>query len=149
MSAVKSESTMALQSPEVLTLIEAAAYLRVPEDALREMAAKRMIPARQIGEEWRFLKAGLQDWLRRGSPPGEQWPFGPPWFENPPWELLIAELERRLLLKFISLEQGRREGNSKQRLLELAGTWKNDPTLDEMLKEIYRGRGRPMAEDKE
>ena len=36
-----------------------------------------------------------------------------------------------------------------QRLLELAGKWKEDPTLEEMLGEIYKRRGRPMTEEGE
>ncbi len=28
----------------------------------------------------------------------------------------------------------------------LIGAWKDDPHLDEMLKQIYQGRGRPMVE---
>ena len=32
--------------------------------------------------------------------------------------------------------------------LALSGVWKDDPYLDEMLKEIYKKRGRPMVEDK-
>lgn len=32
-------------------------------------------------------------------------------------------------------------------LKELAGIWKNDPDADEMLREIYKRRGRPMTED--
>lgn len=32
-------------------------------------------------------------------------------------------------------------------LMELAGAWKDDPYLDEMLKQIFEERGRPMIED--
>jgi hypothetical protein len=31
--------------------------------------------------------------------------------------------------------------------LQAAGSWKDDPYLDDMLKEIYQRRGRPMTED--
>ena len=48
----------------VLTLSEAAAYLRVAESQVQRLAEMRVLPGRQIGGEWRFLKAGLQDWLR-------------------------------------------------------------------------------------
>lgn len=123
----------AFATHEVLNLPEAAAYLRISEDALQELAAEQRIPARKIGQEWRFLKTALQDWLRQGSSLEEMGRWG----DFFPWKLLLAELEHR---------SGRR---SKERLLELAGVWKADPSLDEMLREIYRGRGRPMTEGEE
>ena len=49
--------------PEVLTLEEAAEYLRVSESEVVELATSHELPGRKIGEQWRFLKAALQDWL--------------------------------------------------------------------------------------
>jgi excisionase family DNA binding protein len=49
---------------EVLTLFEAAQYLRVPEAEILELVRGRDLPGRRIGDQWRFLKAALQDWLR-------------------------------------------------------------------------------------
>ncbi len=37
--------------------------------------------------------------------------------------------------------------SATESLLALAGTWKDDPDVDEMLAEIYRQRGRPMTEE--
>jgi excisionase family DNA binding protein len=37
--------------------------------------------------------------------------------------------------------------STQESLLALSGAWKDDPTVDDMLKEIYRRRGRPMTED--
>jgi excisionase family DNA binding protein len=54
-------------SAEVLTLAEAASYLRVPEEELRQMLGQADFPARQVGREWRFSRAALQEWLR--TPP--------------------------------------------------------------------------------
>jgi excisionase family DNA binding protein len=48
---------------EVLTLAEAAAYLRVPEVDVLRMIQEQSLPGRKFGEEWRFLKAALQTWL--------------------------------------------------------------------------------------
>jgi excisionase family DNA binding protein len=39
--------------------------------------------------------------------------------------------------------------SSREALASAAGAWKDDPTVDVMLKEIYRRRGRPMTEDGE
>ena len=55
--------------PEVLTLSETAAYLRVPEEAVRELATSEKLPAQKIGGEWRFLKRAVADWLGRGTAP--------------------------------------------------------------------------------
>ena len=89
--------------PEVLTLAEAAAYLRVAEAELGRIAGSQGLPGRRIGSEWRFSRAAIQDWLRRPS--------------------------------------------MKESLLRLAGSWKDDPYLDEMLEDIYQQRGRPMSEE--
>jgi excisionase family DNA binding protein len=52
---------------EVFTLAEAAAYLRVPEAEVVRLAREQNLPGRLLGDEWRFLKSALQDWLR--TPP--------------------------------------------------------------------------------
>ena len=51
---------------EVLTLAEAAAYLRVTSDDVLSLVRERILPGRQIGQHWRFLKIALQDWLQSG-----------------------------------------------------------------------------------
>src|SRR5262245_42758722 len=53
---------------EVLTLPEAAAYLRVSEAEVVELVHSQSLPGRFIGSEWRFLKSALQQWLASGSP---------------------------------------------------------------------------------
>jgi excisionase family DNA binding protein len=53
-----------LHFPDVLTVEDAARYLRISKDALRRLAAQGKIPGRQIDRQWRFLKAALDDWLR-------------------------------------------------------------------------------------
>src|SRR6476659_7998173 len=53
--------------PEVLTLAEAAAYLRVPEVEVERIAGTQGLPGRRIGAESRFSRAAIQDWLRRPS----------------------------------------------------------------------------------
>jgi excisionase family DNA binding protein len=93
---------------EVLTLSEAAAYLRLPEADVLRLVDEQALPARRLGSEWRFLKAAIQDWLRTGTTPPQ---------------------------------------SNKEAWMELAGVWKDDPYVEEELKEIYRRRGRPMTED--
>ena len=50
--------------PEVLTLEEAARYLRLPPTTLEQQAVRGQIPGRRIEDTWRFLKAAIDDWLR-------------------------------------------------------------------------------------
>ena len=52
---------------DVLTLSEAALYLRVGEVDVIRMVQTQGLAARQIGKEWRFLKSALQGWLA-GAP---------------------------------------------------------------------------------
>ena len=88
---------------EVLTLAEAASYLRVAENQLADLAARQEIPCRQIAGEWRFLKTALANWLAAPARQGF-------------WESQFGAL-------------------------------KDDPYIEEMLRDIYRQRGRPMTED--
>jgi excisionase family DNA binding protein len=49
--------------PQVLTLTEAARFVRVSEKTLGEMARRNRIPCQKAGREWRFLKPALEQWL--------------------------------------------------------------------------------------
>ena len=51
---------------EVLTLAEAAAFLRVDEAKLETDADADRVPGRQVGGEWRFHRGGLAYWLATG-----------------------------------------------------------------------------------
>src|SRR4051812_4729560 len=55
-----------LAPPEVLTVEDAAALLRVPADVVLAMAGAGEVPGRRVGEEWRFSRAALLRWL--GTP---------------------------------------------------------------------------------
>jgi excisionase family DNA binding protein len=55
---------------EVMTLEEVAEFLRLPEATVRHYAARLLIPGRQIGDEWRFSRCVLEEWLR--GPSGKQ-----------------------------------------------------------------------------
>jgi excisionase family DNA binding protein len=90
----------------VLTLAEAAKFLRVKKTVLQKLAQQGRVPPRKVGNAWRFSRAGLDVWLRGGIDPD------------------IA-------------------------LLQQAGLFKDDETLMPMPEEIYKARGRPMAESME
>ena len=51
---------------EVLTLEEAASFLRLPVGTVQCHAARGEIPGRQVEGDWRFLRAALESWL--GTP---------------------------------------------------------------------------------
>ena len=53
---------------DVLTLAEAAAFLRVSTKTLREMARDRRLPCQKVGREWRFLRSALEGWVAGGRP---------------------------------------------------------------------------------
>ncbi len=89
----------------VLTLSEAAAYLRVAESHVQHLAETRLLPGRQIGGEWRFLKAGLQDWLRAPT-----------------------------------------AGSGKEAFLALVGVWRDDPDIEQIVRDAHRRRGRTGVE---
>jgi excisionase family DNA binding protein len=50
-------------TPEVLTLEEAATLLRVAAAALLAIAERGALPCQQIGQQWRFSRTALLDWL--------------------------------------------------------------------------------------
>jgi excisionase family DNA binding protein len=53
---------------EVLTLSEAAAYLRLPEQQVVSLVHSQDLPGRFTGREWRFLKSAIQEWLSQPPP---------------------------------------------------------------------------------
>jgi excisionase family DNA binding protein len=89
---------------EVLTLAEAAAYLRLTEAEVLRLVDEQALPGRRLGPEWRFLKAAIQQWLSAGTP-----------------------------------------ATGKEAQLAVAGAWKDDPLVEEELRETYRRRGRSLA----
>ena len=70
-------------SEDVLTLAEAAAFLRVPEAEFLRLVETHDIPAQQIGGEWRFLKKALIDWLRYGRDYFREFRRWPWMFDHP------------------------------------------------------------------
>lgn len=49
--------------PNVLTLEETSQYLRLPVELVSHQAQIGNIPGRKIGDEWRFLKTAVDNWL--------------------------------------------------------------------------------------
>jgi excisionase family DNA binding protein len=55
---------------EVMTVEEAADLLRVDPEQLAKLAESGEIPGRKLGDEWRFTRTRLLDWL--GNPDEEE-----------------------------------------------------------------------------
>jgi excisionase family DNA binding protein len=53
----------------VLTLAEAAAYLRIDQKLLSDAARRGEVPGRRIGGQWRFSQNGLAAWLAGSDSP--------------------------------------------------------------------------------
>ncbi|MEA3401345.1 MAG: helix-turn-helix domain-containing protein [Armatimonadota bacterium] len=52
---------------DVLTLNEAAAYLRVHPRTLRIKASDGEVPGAKVGKVWRFHRRQLERWLMEGG----------------------------------------------------------------------------------
>jgi excisionase family DNA binding protein len=87
---------------EVMTLPEAAAYLRLSEPEVLRLIDEQALPARRLGKELRFLKSAIQQWLSAPTP----------------------------------LEPG------KTAQMAVAGSWKDDPLVEQELIDALRRRGR-------
>jgi excisionase family DNA binding protein len=49
--------------PEVMTLPEVADWLQVDEESVEALATDGELPGQRIGEEWRFARQAVLDWL--------------------------------------------------------------------------------------
>ena len=54
--------------PDVLTLDEAARYLRLAVETVEKLAVHGGLPGRRIDEDWRFSKLALEGWLQGLDP---------------------------------------------------------------------------------
>jgi excisionase family DNA binding protein len=50
---------------DILTITEVAEYLKVAERTLYRLAAGKKIPAFKVGGTWRFLRADIDQWIKR------------------------------------------------------------------------------------
>jgi excisionase family DNA binding protein len=142
MSLSESQSGSDVRWQEVLTLGEAAAYLRVSEEQLAELADRDGVPARKVGGEWRFLRRALDDWLRyTGSPFPKPWMVPPHWlFGSPFADELLLLLEERLLRKLKQQRQPSPKPGSKEAVLKHVGVFHGDNDLKDRLADARARR---------
>jgi excisionase family DNA binding protein len=62
-SGVAARAAATLTSSEVMTAREVAEMLRMPTSTVYELARKGVLPARQLGRTWRFLRPRLEELL--------------------------------------------------------------------------------------
>ncbi len=98
-SGVKNDAPSAeTAGPEVLTLAEAASYLRVSQEEVLRLVGPRGLPGRKIGSEWRFLKSALRAWLAVPPQPSSKeaiLSFAGAWKDDPDLEELVQNIYQR------------------------------------------------------
>src|SRR5215831_1147013 len=52
-------------APDILTIRDVAAYLKLPVSTAYRLAERRRLPGSKVGRQWRFHKGALEDWFRR------------------------------------------------------------------------------------
>ena len=57
----------AMEQTDVLTPIEAAAFLRVSRKTLSRLTLRGDVPHAQVGGQYRYLKSDLAAWLKGGT----------------------------------------------------------------------------------
>lgn len=138
-STVRSKSEM--QRGEVLTLSEAAAYLRVPEAELAQLAEGGGIPARKIGDEWRFLKQALNEWLHSPDRPcTDAGSIHPRRLMDSLAKELLDILEDRIVQRLKQATPPPRRPGSKQAVLAHFGIFQNEGDLEEQLADARKRR---------
>src|SRR2546423_9694032 len=84
---VGSHSFRPFDAPEVLSPAEVAELLQVDEPMVEELAESGDLPGRKIGQEWRFSRTAVLEWLGGGgggAGGGGGWPRVRPWVGREP-----------------------------------------------------------------
>lgn len=53
-------------NPEVLTIEEAARFLRIPLSSMYHLAQDGKVPCQKVGRHWRFHRQTLVQWMAAG-----------------------------------------------------------------------------------
>jgi excisionase family DNA binding protein len=154
-----------LPEGDVLTLAEAAAYLRMADEKLLKLLQEGSVPGQLVGkDEWRLSKAGLSAWL--------QGPLylkfgGPPWFHPAYMKEWLFVTERFLerfdaILKQFDDSFGRLDAlakkglaatkkkqpkrGSREAIMPHFGALKDESGEDEFLESLHRFRKEGVEE---
>jgi excisionase family DNA binding protein len=55
------------QPDDIMTIDELAAYLKLSKSSLYQFARVGKVPGVKIGEQWRFQKIAIDEWIRSGA----------------------------------------------------------------------------------
>ena len=55
------------EAKDVLTVSEAADYLRIPKSSVYKLAQEGRIPCQKVGRHWRFHRPTLEHWISNQS----------------------------------------------------------------------------------
>ena len=69
LACVPASALPAGEAQDVMTIDEAARFLRVPRETVLAMAIARRLPAQELEGEWRLSRTALLDWLKGRSEP--------------------------------------------------------------------------------
>ncbi len=115
--------------------------MRVREEAVLDLVSRDALPGQQIGDEWRFLKRAVVEWLRWGSLFRREVRMFSPWaLDHPFWEDMLHALEQRILSKLPVPERPVAKPGSKQAVLKHFGVFKADADIEEQLAGIRARR---------
>ena len=56
--------------PDVLTLKEAAKFLRLHPSTIYTLSQKKKLPVKRVGGQWRYSRTKLMEWIRSGGERG-------------------------------------------------------------------------------
>ena len=118
---------------DVLTLSEAASLLRVEDAPLAELAATGAVPARRIGEEWRFSRTAILHWLHSG-------PDRPETIRDPSYcsceANLIEKLASLLEQRAVDRQKASPPPGSKEAVGRHIGVFAADGDMEEVLAQL-------------
>ena len=60
------------QADDVMTIDELAAYLKLSKSSLYHFARAGKVPGVKIGQQWRFQKSAIDEWMRTGTMPPQE-----------------------------------------------------------------------------
>lgn len=57
-----------------MTVKQAAEYLSLHSETVRDKARLRLMPGMKLGGQWRFWKSSIDEWLAQGCPSRDEQP---------------------------------------------------------------------------